>query len=165
MGEVLKVLELNGKYKKLGDEAPAIQVKMLDGSVKVIGMMADKVQVIFTFPTLEGLSELLGDIVLKYNNKSNIYLIGADDKFHSKVIDSSFVSSDFEKLSLNYGVNIDDTLCTKSVFIINKDGEIVYQEVLKDLNEELDLENFEQELVDAINFKKKGHTHENWMGA
>jgi thiol peroxidase len=164
MGEALKMLVLQGKYKELGDEAPAIRVKMLDGGVKVIGMMADKVQVIFTFPSLEGIGELLSSLVLNYENKANIYLIGSDDKFHSKTIDKSNVSCDFEKLSMKYGVNVDENLCTKSVFIINKDGEIVYKEVLEDLESTLDLETFEKELESAINFKKKGHHHEDWMG-
>ena len=164
MCEALKMIELQGKYKNIGDEAPAIRVKMLGGGVKVIGMMADKVQVIFTFPTLEGIGELLSVIVEKYNNQANIYIIGSDDKFHSKIIGKSNVSCDFHKLSLKYGVNIDKFKCAKSVFIINKDGEVVYKEVLVNINELLDLETFENELENAIHFKKKGHVHENWMG-
>jgi thiol peroxidase len=32
------------------------------------------------------------------------------------------------------------------------------------LTNEFDLNNFDTSLNEAIKFKKKGHTHENWMG-
>ncbi|MEA3353210.1 MAG: hypothetical protein U9Q33_05310, partial [Campylobacterota bacterium] len=62
------------------------------------------------------------------------------------------------------GVYATDELCAKSIFIINKEGEIVYKEILEDLESEFNLKVFDKKLTEAIKFKKKGHTHENWMG-
>ena len=72
---------------------------------------------------------------------------------------------DFEELAKKFGVYIDETLCAKAIFIINKDGQFVYKEITRDVEDELDLELFETKLDEAIHFKKKGHVHENWMGA
>ena len=72
-------------------------------------------------------------------------------------------SSDFKDATLKLGVYIDDTLCAKSIFIINKDGEFIYKQVVPNLEDKFNLNEFDTALDEAISFKKKGHTHENWM--
>ena len=74
-------------------------------------------------------------------------------------------SLEIKEFTLKYGVNICAMACAKSIFIVNKDGEIEYKEVLADTVSEFNLQLFDEELDKAIKFKKEGHTHENWMGA
>lgn len=152
---------LQKKERAIGTEAPAIRVKMDDGETKVIGMMADKIQVFITMPNEESLTSEL-ESILKKHTKSLIYIISANPI--TKSLDNIDTSSDFKDFSLKMGVNVDDTLCAKSIFIINKDGEIEYKEIVPNLTDEFNLIQFDESLDKAIKFKKKGHTHENWMG-
>ncbi len=152
---------LQKKDRAIGTEAPAIRVKMDDGETKVIGMMADKIQVFITIPNEESLTSELESILTKHT-KALIYIISANPI--TKSLDNIDTSSDFKDFSLKMGVNVDDTLCAKSIFIINKDGEIEYKEIVPNLTDEFNLIQFDESLDKAIKFKKKGHTHENWMG-
>jgi len=167
--EFILEIELNGeqitlqkKDRNLGSEAPALRVKMLDGETKVIGMMADKVQVLISLPYEDSISDELHTIIEKHKAKSLIYTISS--KPLNKNIDIAFSSREFKDFSLKMGLYVNDDLCAKSVFIINKDGEIVYKQILKKLDGEFDLELLDESLDEVIKFKKKGHTHENWMG-
>ena len=152
---------LQKKDRAIGTEAPAIRVKMDDGETKVIGMMADKIQVFITIPNEESLTSELESILTKHT-KALIYIISANPI--TKSLNNIDTSSDFKDFSLKMGVNVDDTLCAKSIFIINKDGEIEYKEIVPNLTDEFNLIQFDESLDKAIKFKKKGHTHENWMG-
>jgi len=153
---------LQKKQRKLGSEAPALRVKMLDMQTKVIGMMADKVQVLISLPYQDSMSDKLLSVIEKHKKKALIYTISSEPL--NKNVEDAFSSLDFKDYSLKMGVYINNEVCAKSIFIINKDGEIVYKEVLPTLDEEFDLELFDKSLDEAIKFKKKGHTHENWMG-
>jgi len=157
-----KKVELQKKQRDIGSEAPAVKLVMTNGEEKVIGMMADKVQAIITVNNDSDITDSLIQVMEKYYEKANIYIISSSEI--DIVLDRSMTSSDFKKLSLKMGVNIDDTLCAKSIFIINKDGEIVYKSIVYDIDGEFDLATFDTKLDEAIRFKKKGHTHENWMG-
>jgi thiol peroxidase len=158
-----KKIELQKKQRNLGSEAPAIRIQMLNGETKVIGMMADKVQVFITLPYKNSLSQTLENIINKYKDKSIIYTISSEAL--DKNVDDSLSSCEFKDFSLKMGVYVNDEVCAKSIFIINKDGEIVYKQILNTLDGEFDLELFDESLDEAIKFKKKGHTHENWMSA
>jgi len=155
-------LLLQKKERKLGSEAPALRVKMLDGETKVIGMMADKVQVLISLPYKDSMSDSLYSIIDKHNAKSLIYTISSQTL--DKNVDEACSSIEFKDYSLKMGVYLNDEVCAKSIFIVNKDGEIVYKEILNTLDSEFDTELFDESLDEAIKFKKKGHTHENWMG-
>lgn len=158
---VSKPLQKN--ERKIGSEAPAIIVEMLNGDIKVIGMMATKVQVMITLPFQNSLSKELLNIIEKYQEQAFIYLICSTKLEEEVNIENSSV--DFVEFSKKFGVYIDETLCAKSLFIINKDGQFVYKEITKDVEDAFDLEMFETKLDEAIHFKKKGHVHETWMGA
>jgi len=154
-------MKLEKKERKLGSEAPAIRVKMDNAETKVIGMMADKVQVFITVPFENGFSQTMKKLIENYQDKALIYLFCPKKITTELNIDTS---TDFEETTLKLGVNINDQLCAKSIFIINKDGEFIYKEILETLEDEFDTKRFDTALDEAIKFKKKGHTHENWMG-
>ena len=153
---------LQKKERAVGSEAPAMRVKMDNGETKVIGMMASKVQVLISVPNEDSLTNDFLAVLTKHTPKSLMYIISATPL--TKMLENIDTSSDFKDFSLKMGVNINDTLCAKSIFIINKEGEIVYKEIVPNLTTEFDLENFDTALDAAIKFKQKGHTHENWMG-
>lgn len=85
---------LQKRQRAVGSEAPAVKLKLKSGEDKVIGMMADKIQLICTL---------------------------------------SHEPSD----------------------------ELV--EIITEENRNFDLEGFKKALDEAVNFKRKGHVHENWM--
>ncbi len=151
------------KKRKIGSEAPAISLKMNSGEEKIIGMMATKVQVIITLPFADALSDDLLESIGAFVEKSFIYLICPMPL--TKAYDAHFSSQDFEALAKKFGVFIDDTLCAKSIFIIDKEGVVVYKEITKAIEDAFDLALFQTKLDEAIHFKRKGHVHENWMGA
>jgi thiol peroxidase len=158
-----KSIELQKKDRKVGGEAPAVKVKMLNGEDKVIGMLADKVQVMITLPYSHSLNDEVYNVVNKHKEKANIYLITSD--IFALDVDEDFSSTDFKNFSMKFGVYMDESICAKSVFIIDKEGEIVYKDVLADVKDEFDVSVLDEQIQKAIEFKKKGHTHENWMGA
>jgi len=158
---VIKLLQKN--ERKIGSEAPAICLDMLNGEIKVIGMMATKVQVMITLPFHHSLSDHLQKVIAKYHDQAFIYVISSHALDQTHNLECS--STDFVEFAKKFGVYIDDTVCAKSVFVINKDGQFVYKEITRDVEDELDLEMLETKLEEAIHFKKKGHVHENWMGA
>lgn len=156
-----ETITLQKKQRDVGSEAPAKRVTMLNGETKVIGMMADKVQLIISLPYSESLSDELENIINNFKEKALIYIISAQEL--NKNVEKAFSSVQFKEYAMKMGVYINDKVCAKSLFIINKDAEIVYKEILKELAAEFDLAMFEKKLDEAIEFKKKGHTHENWM--
>ena len=151
------------KERKIGSEAPAISLKMNSGEEKVIGMMATKVQVIITLPFSTSLSDAMQEIINIFTDKAFIYLICPMPL--TKAYDAHFSSQDFETVAKKFGVFIDDAMCAKSLFIIDKEGVVVYKEITQAVEDEFSLELFTTKLDEAIHFKRKGHVHENWMGA
>jgi len=149
------------KQKFVGMEAPAVRVGMLNSETKVIGMMADKVQVMITLPQATDLSSELLEVINKHKEKSYIYTISPDEI--DSGLDSAMVTTDCEAFSLKYGVFMAESGCSKSIFVIDKEGEIVYKELVVPKDELLDTKAFDEALGEAIAFKAKGHTHENWM--
>ena len=149
------------KQRLVDSEAPAVRVKMLNGEEKIIGMMAEKVQVMITLPFGDSLSDAVADIIKKHQDKALIYTISPNTLLN--VIDEAQSSIDFYNFTFKYGVNIDESLCHKALFIVNKDGEILYREVLDDAKDDFDIDSLDKALDEAIKFKKKGHTHEEWM--
>lgn len=156
------MIQAKQKQRWVGSEAPAVRVKMVNGEEKVIGMMAEKIQLFIFLPFSDSLTQEISDLIKKYQDKALIYTISSQP-LHI-VIDQAYSTTDFYKLSLKYGVNIDETQCAKAIFIINKEGEIVYKDILNNPKEDFVSFDLEKPLLDAINFKQKGHTHENWMG-
>jgi len=158
---VSKALQKN--ERKIGSEAPAISLTMLNGESKVIGMLATKVQVMITLPFHNSLSAELSKVIETYQDQAFIYTISA--QMLDQKTNPACSSTDFVELAKKFGVYVDETLCAKAIFIINKDGQFVYKEITRDVDDAFDLEMFETKLDEAIHFKKKGHVHENWMGA
>jgi thioredoxin-dependent peroxiredoxin len=161
---------LGKKDRVVEGEAPAVRVKMINDEVKVIGLMAPSVQVMITLNDISKYSSELDKIINTTKRKVNAYIITSsndkqienmEEKFE---IDKNFISKDFKDFSLKFGVNIDDSMIADSIFIIDKEGVIKYKEIPSDLDDDFNIEQFALTLNEVVNFKPKGHSHENWMG-
>lgn len=161
---------LKSKERKVETEAPAVRIKMLSGDTKVIGMMAPKIQVMVTMPDIYDYNAPLHDILKAKESKLLVYIITnspnsqIEDITKKFDIKNEFISNDFKNFSLKFGVNLSDELIAKSLYIIDKEGVIKYKEIPSIVENGFDLDEFEENLIETINFKAKGHTHENWMG-
>jgi thiol peroxidase len=155
--------ELSKNQKKLKQEAPSFRVEFCDGSSGVIGMMATKVQVFITLPYENSLDSKLLKLIDDYQEKALFYIVSPTKQLLS-TDESICITKDFASVSQKLGVYVaDSNICAKGVFVINKDGEFEYIDILADVMDSFDLEAFETKLTDIINYKKKGHAHEDWM--
>lgn len=165
-----KSYTLGKKERNVEGEAPAVRVKMLDNETKVIGLMAPAVQVMVTLNDVSKYTLALHEVITNTKKKANAYIITtSSNEDMEKIaeefsIDKGTISNDFKDFSLKFGVNIDDTMIANSIFVIDKEGIIKYKEIPADLENDFNLEDFSITLNETVNFKPKGHTHENWMG-
>ena len=161
---------LGKKDRNVEGEAPAVRVKMLNGETKVIGLMAPAVQVMITLNDVNKYNSDLHEVVTTTKRKVNAYIITTseqeqiEDIAEKFALDKAFISNDFKDFSLKFGVNIDDSMIANSIFVIDKEGVIKYKEIPTDLEDDFKIEDFSITLNEVVNFKPKGHTHENWMG-
>ena len=165
-----KSYTLGKKERNIEGEAPAVRVKMADNETKVIGLMAPAVQVMITLNDVNKYNSDLHEVITTTKRKVNAYIITTsdaeqiEDVVEKFALDKGFISNDFKDFSLKFGVNIDDSMIANSIFIIDKEGVIKYKEIPTDLEEDFKIEDFSITLNETVNFKPKGHTHENWMG-
>ena len=161
---------LGKKDRKVEGEAPAVRVKMTNDEVKVIGLMAPAVQVMITLNDVNKYNADIHEVITTTKRKVNAYIVTTstgeeiEDVAEKFALDKAFISNDFKDFSLKFGVNIDDTMIANSIFVIDKEGIIKYKEIPTDLESDFNIEDFSLTLNETVNFKPKGHTHENWMG-
>ncbi|QKF80606.1 hypothetical protein [Halarcobacter ebronensis] len=166
-----EIYTLGQKERKVETEAPAVRVEMLNNETKVIGMMAPKIQVLITLPCIKAYNNALHNILQKYSSKLVTYIITKSANENIEKIkadyslDEGFISNNFKDFSLKFGVNINDNLLAKSIFVVDKEGIIKYIQIPSNIETSFDLEEFKTKLDEVANFRQKGHTHENWMGA
>jgi thiol peroxidase len=115
-----------------------------------------------TLPYGNSFSKELYEVIQKHKEKANIYFFSPEA--FTQEVDDGFATIDFEGFCSKFGVLIDSSICAKSAFIIDKEGEIVYIQIPEDIDNEFELEELDAQIQAAIDFKRKGHTHENWMG-
>ncbi|KIM05770.1 MAG: hypothetical protein KN64_01840 [Sulfurovum sp. AS07-7] len=151
---------LQKRQRAVGSEAPAVKLKLKSGEDKVIGMMANKIQLICML-SHEPSDELVE--IINANEEKVLSYIVSCVSFDTKNLDDEKCSFDFYNLAMKFGVCVDETLCADSIFLIDKEGMIVYKEIITEENRNFDLEGFKKALDEAVNFKRKGHVHENWM--
>ncbi len=165
-----KSYTLGKKERNVEGEAPAVRVKMLDNETKVIGLMAPAVQVMVTLNDVSKYTSALHEVITTTKKKVNAYIITTSSKEDMEKIAEEFsidkgtISNDFKDFSLKFGINIDDSTTANSIFVIDKEGIIKYKEIPANLEDDFNLEDFSITLNETVNFKPKGHTHENWMG-
>ena len=164
-----KAYSLGKKDRKIEGEAPAVRVKMANDETKVIGLMAPSVQVMISLNDINKYTSEIHEVINSTKRKVYAYLITSseqeqvEDIAEKFALDKGFISNDFKDFSLKFGVNIDDSMIANSIFIIDKEGVIKYKEIPTNLEEDFKIEDLSITLNEVVNFKPKGHTHENWM--
>lgn len=158
--------------KNIGNEAPAIRIKEVDGNDNVIGMMAVPVQFILTVETMEteAKQKLIKHLLENYRGHKNLELImvksGDCDSPNCTNKDKFRVVYDSELAFIQKYFTKDTEAFKGGCVIIDRNGEIVY---IKDFTEDtVLLKEFEaiHEVVEASTKDKKGsHKHEDWMRA
>jgi thiol peroxidase len=161
---------LSKKERKVKQEAPSVRVKMFNQSIKVIGMMAPRIQVMITLPCIESYDKTLNNFVQQFDSKTLIYIITSSPESSVKKMlrtydfDEDYVCNDFIDFANKFGVNMHDEHIAKSVFVIDKEGIFTYIQTVKNTQESFGLNVLKEHLHELIHQKQKGHTHENWMG-
>lgn len=169
---------LLGKEQKVGSEAPAARINKLDGSQNVIGMIAPTVQLLIAIPSLKTEVCSLGakkfnDLVKQYNKLTTVMITTDDEEFVSDFvskegIDSAEVVMDKGgNFAKKYGLQISEgklkDKLARAVYIIDREGIIVYKEIVSEIVDEVDYDACIKALDAVMSIKKTGHTHEEWM--
>ena len=148
-GEQVKV---KGNFPSVGKKAPVARVTEPNFSIKTIGGKSDRVQVIVTVPSIDtpicsAQSKKFDDEIKKFPTVDmtvvSMDLPYADDRFcKGRGIENITVASDFayQEVGDKYGVAITEGelkgLLIRSIFIIGRNGRIMYQEIVPNINME-----------------------------
>jgi thioredoxin-dependent peroxiredoxin len=170
--------ELSGKEVLVGGEAPAARITKLDGSQNVIGMIAPNTQLIIAIPSLKTEVCSLGakkfnDLVKQFKKLDTIMVTTDDLDFvkeyaDKECIDSAELVIDKDRqFAKKFGLLITEgklkDRLARAVFVIDREGEVVYKELVPEIVDEVDYDACINAIDAIVNVKQKGHTHENWM--
>ncbi len=169
---------LLGKEIKLGNEAPAARITKLDGTQNVIGMIAPTTQLLIAIPSLKTEVCSLGakkfnDMVKKFS-KLTTTMITTDDidfvnEYASKesIENAELVIDTNLNFAKKYGLRISEgklkDRLARAVYVIDREGLIIYKEIVPEIVDEVNYEACLEAIENAVNEKKTGHTHEEWM--
>ncbi len=145
-------VNLAGTAINVGDKAPSVIATGTDLSDVEIGGAKDKVQLIITVPSLD--TDTCAAETRRFNVEVNnldicettvvsMDLPFAADRFCStEGIENLTVASDYidKEVSKAYGILMDDNklkgLSARAVFVIDRDGEVVYKEIVPEVTDE-----------------------------
>ena len=145
-------VKLKGTEINVGDKAPKVIAVATDLSDVEIGGAGDKVQLIITVPSLD--TDTCAAETRRFNLDVNnldiceTTVISMDLPFASQRfcttsgIDNLTVLSDYidKEVSKAYGVLMEDGklkgLSARSVFVIDRNGEVVYKEIVEEVTDE-----------------------------
>lgn len=169
--------KLQGKKRTIKGEAPSARVFLSNSEETIIGMIAINVQLIISVYSLQEtqINELLlfMDKELSAYKKLHFYIITKESfeeiaSFQKKLSKAIVLQDTLNDFGKKFGVLLDDSELTTnlaySFCIIDKEGIIEYVEYPLEISKNLSLE-LVQKTIQAVNFKPKGHIHENWMGS
>lgn len=149
-------VKLTGKEVRVGDNAPVVTLKGKDLSPVSVGGKKDKIQVINVVPSLD--TPVCAIQAKTFNQKASehkdveVFVVSMDLPFaqgrfcSTEGIENLQVLSDFNKKEFGekYGVLINDSalegLLTRAVFVIDKEGRVVYREICEEITNEPDYE-------------------------
>ncbi len=145
-------VNLAGTQINVGDKAPSVIATGTDLSDVEIGGAKDKVQLIITVPSLD--TDTCAAETRRFNVDVNnldicettvvsMDLPFAADRFcTTEGIENLTVASDYidKEVSKAFGILMDDNklkgLSARAVFVIDRDGEVVYKEIVPEVTDE-----------------------------
>ena len=158
-----------GTYQEVGNNAPIVKVTTPDLQERTIGGESNKAQLIIAVPSLDtpvcdAEARRFNQEVAKHENIDAV-VISMDLPFSAAKfcnvsgIQNLTVASDFRHKSFAkaYGILIADGalegLCARAIFVISKDGKIVYKNVVPEITEE---PNYQEALNAALDAANRG---------
>jgi len=172
---------LLGKEVNVGVEAPAARVTKLDGTQNVIGMIAPHTQLLIAIPSLKTETCSLGakkfNEMLKTCKRLNAIMITTDDAEFVKEyaqkesIDAAEIVIDTDRqFAKKYGLLISEgklrDRLARAVFVVDREGLIVYKELVPEISDEVDYDKCFQVVEEHTKVNMEAghsHSHENWM--
>ena len=145
-------VKLEGNFQEVGNNAPIIKVVTPDLQEKTIGGEGNKAQLIIAVPSLD--TPVCDAEARRFNQEVaqhemiDTTIVSMDLPFSSAKfcnvagIANLSVTSDFRHKSFarNYGILIADGalegLCARAIFVISKDGKIVYKQIVPEITAE-----------------------------
>lgn len=160
-------VKLEGNFQEVGNNAPIVKVVTPDLQEKTIGGESNKAQLIIAVPSLDtpvcdAEARRFNQEVAKHENIDAI-VVSMDLPFSAAKfcnvagIENITVASDFrhKAFARAYGILIADGalegLNARALFVISKDGKIVYKQVVPEITEEPNYDEALSAAVDAAN--------------
>ncbi len=150
------VVNLSGTEVNVGDQAPVVTAIGTDLSDIEIGGTRDSVQLIITVPSLDTdtcatetrrFNDAVNDLDICETTVISMDLPFASERFCStEGIANLTVASDYldKEVSKTYGVLMADNklkgLSARSIFVVDRSGEVVYKEIVPEVTDEPDYE-------------------------
>ena len=125
-------MSINPKYQMV----PFTTIKMLNESVKLLGLPKLHAQVILTLPNIKEFNQKIKESISFSKDEIECYIITSSPSNEIKsVIDEyelneSFISNDFKFFADSFGLKDESNSLTKSIMMINKNCQIVHKEIL-----------------------------------
>ena len=144
--------ELSGTPPQVGDTAPDFQLPASDGSKVSLSDSAGKIRILSVVPSVD--TPVCAIETARFNHELDSlpdsvvgYTVSIDTPFALKRwcaaegVEKMKLLSDFKgnKFSHDYGLYmVESGLVARCVFVIDKDGKIVYEELVPDISKEPD---------------------------
>ncbi len=125
-------MSINPKYQMV----PFTIIKMLNESVKLLGLPKLHAQVILTLPNIKEFNHKLKESIAFSKDEIECFIITSSAKDEVKEIieefslNESFISNDFKFFADSFGLKDESNSLTKSIMMINKNCQIVHKEIL-----------------------------------
>lgn len=115
---------------------PFTSVKMLNETMKLIGMPKLNAQIIITLPNINEFNEKLKNSIHYSKDEIECFIITSSSKNEIKNIINEFelsesiISNDFKSFAKTFSLDDKEMGLIKSLIMINKDCQIVHKEIL-----------------------------------
>lgn len=115
---------------------PFTSVKMLNETIKLIGMPRLNAQIIITLPNINEFNEQLKNSILCSKDEIECFIITTSSKNEIENIikefdlNESIISNDFRSIAKTFNLDDKENKLIKSLIMINKDCQIIHKEIL-----------------------------------
>jgi hypothetical protein len=115
---------------------PFTSVKMLNETIKLIGMPRLNAQIIITLPNINEFNEELKNSINHSKNEIECFIITTSSKNEIENIikefdlNESIISNDFRSFAKTFNLDDKENKLIKSLIMVNKDCQIIHKEIL-----------------------------------
>ena len=115
---------------------PFTSVKMLNETIKLIGMPRLNAQIIITLPNINEFNEELKNSINHSKNEIECFIITTSSRNEIENIikefdlNESIMSNDFRSIAKTFNLDDKENKLIKSLIMINKDCQIIHKEIL-----------------------------------